>query len=147
MTVNLGKTNSGIYQCLSCDEKSDAFIRSLSMYGFGDVVSFFRINGKHKDGTPSCFFGSDWGIYNLKGPFPELDNFQRLLEMPSDQLEKLTVRMYKLLFPTGDVKSKNSIQINEELKELQYAQKSLVKSGEIKFPGISQHEIESITLW
>ena len=130
---SLGKSESGKYQQLA--SKDPIFIKSLTMYGFGDCFRFERDN---KDGST---FGSDWGLQNL-GCFKELRPYERLKDIPINDLKKLASRISKTLART----SKAPI-ILEELVALQNSQKQGVASGRIRFPEISEQELAAVELW
>jgi hypothetical protein len=147
---NLGKTNSG-KPSITCNDNTDSIIKDLSMYGFGDCISFY-VNG------PGSIYGSDWGLNNL-GCFKELRNYERLSDMPHQSVEYLAKRIYELLFmknpsderyqvkPIVDTKDVRYIQILEELKTLQKMQKEMVSSGKVVFPEISSEELAWADLW
>jgi hypothetical protein len=142
----LAKTKSGKYHQLSCDT---AIVQTLSMYGFGDSISFMKTN---KDGTN---YGSYWGLRNL-GCFPELKAYARLSDMPEPDLEKLAARIYMQLYTSnkrcnsklpGIEEKPKFIQIRDELKVLQGTQKKLADLGQIVFPEISAEELKCIDSW
>lgn len=130
---NLGKSESGKYQQLA--SKVPAFVKSLTMYGFGDCFRFERDN---KDGST---FGSDWGLQNL-GCFKEIGPYERLKDMPLSDLKRLASRISKTL-----ARSSKAPIILEELVALQDSQKQGVASGRIKFPEISEKELAAAELW
>ncbi len=147
----LGKTNSEKYQQLKCGENSEAIVKDMSMYGFGDCIIFSR------KGKGDLIFGSTWGLGNL-GCFRELRPYTRLVNMPKQDVRRLAVRMYELLYmdikarrknvePQVDKSKPEYQQILEELATLQETQKKLIASGEIVFPQISYDELAFEDLW
>ena len=148
----LGKTGSGKYQQLACATDSSVIVRELSMYGFGDCVSFF----KKRSDTSS--YGSSWGLYSL-ACFCELQNYTRLIDVPQEGIEKLAARMYELLYlerrgeerykiiPLIDPLQPEYGQITEELNILQGTQRDLMAKRKIRFPKISADELRCADLW
>lgn len=135
MAYQLAKSGSGKYHSLVASASS-AYVKRLTMYGFADCIDFEK---KNRDGST---FGSAWNLSSI-AVFNELKNYQRIQDMPKDALKKLAARICLTLF---DTKSKMPC-ILEELVELQEAQKSKSKTGDIKFPKISKQELKAIDLW
>ena len=149
----LGTRESGTLE-ISCDEKKKAIVKSMSIHGFGDCISFEKRN------TDGSTFGSHWGIHSL-GCFEEMKQaYGRLMEMPEKAVRKLAVRIYEMLYtqharsplynktpPEINKKDQRFRQILEELTALQAKEKRLVNSGKLTFPSISQKELASMDLW
>lgn len=150
----LQTTSSGKYFGLFCEKESGAIIRHLRMYGFGDCISFERKTGKISR------FGSDFGLSNL-GCFKELKGYERLADMPEQDLGKLAARIYELLYtppnwgskeyystiPNVNASDKKYLKIINELHTLQNTQKIMVDSGKLVFPKISDEEVEMQESW
>lgn len=132
----LRKSESGKYQQFACTARSDHLVRSVTMYGFGDAIDFFR---KNRDGST---YGSMWSLTNL-GCFPELGAYERLRDLRLNAVRQLAIRMSRLLFDTGA----RAKPILEELLILQQAQNAALKSGRITFPAVSAEELAAKECW
>ncbi len=139
----LGQRESGTLE-ISCEDPK-AIITCLGIHGFGDCISFYK---KNNDGSK---LGSIWDLNNI-GCFKELRSYERLKDMPKQEVKKLAARMYELLFigrgntkygvvPCIDNNNVRFNQIYEQLLALQATEKKLVKSGELVFPAISEKEL------
>jgi hypothetical protein len=139
----LGKTPSGRYPQLKCDDE-EAIVKSLGIFDSEDAINFNK-----KDITVKGFpftYGSYWGLSDI-GCFRELQRYNRLIDMPEEDIARLGKRMYELLFmepkkeerysiaPEVDVGIKEYQQIIYELSILKETEKRLIDSGEIVFPG------------
>lgn len=130
----LGKTLSGTCQELSCGEDAGAIVKSMSIHDSGDCIHFEIKTGK------DCTFGSYWSTNNLRC-FKELRGYERLKDIPAEDVRKLAVRMYELLYmgdnginaPKVSIKNARFRQILEELVALKESQKTFVESGSIIF--------------
>ncbi len=149
----LQKMDSKRYSQLICSESSHAIVRSVTMYGFSDVVNFRRRNGDEST------YGSGWNLSEI-GCFRELRGYTRLWEMPVSTLERLGARMFELLYlkrlpeserfdtvPIIDTGNGNYKSIMSQLKELQNLEKKIIDSGEFAFPVISAYELQVADSW
>jgi hypothetical protein len=148
----LGKTGSGKYQQLKCDENSNAIVKTLSMYGFGDCIKF------SKKCENNSTFGNNFGLDGLSC-FKGLKSYERLIFIPRQDIPKLAARIYELLFmntqddkryifePKIDTSDRKYQQILEELILLGETQARLIVSGDIVFPKISDRELAHIDSW
>ena len=132
----LQKSGTGKYQQFACSAASDNLVRSLTMYGFGDSIDFFR---KNKDGST---YGSMWSLNNL-ACFPELKSYERLKDMSPSAIRLLATRMSRLLFETGA----RAKPILEELVVLQQVQAAALKSRRVRFPVVTDTELALRDAW
>lgn len=130
---NLVKDNE--YYHLKTDDKK-AIVKELRIFGFGDIVE----TSVKKDNCNLC---SGFPTYRLKIISEKMNNYDRLNEMPKDQLDYLADRIIKDL----RISSLKKKQVLEELLTLQNVQNQLIKEDKLRFPKISDKEMNFASLW
>lgn len=147
----LGKIQVSKYDKLYSDDLN-CIVRELSIFGFGDCITFKRQTGSNST------FEASWTLRNI-GCFKELRSYTRLFEMPPNDIERLAARGYEALFGGSKGKDYYSTvpkfnqnnpfyrQIVEEMNALKKFELQMIDSGSLTFPKISGHELRWIDLW
>jgi len=130
---NLVKDNE--YYHLKTNNKK-AIVKELRIFGFGDIVetSVAKKDFEYRSGFPT---------YRLKIKSKKLECYDRFNEIPRDQLNYLADVIVKDLHISIFKKK----QVLEELLTLQNVQNQLIKEDKLRFPKISDKEMNFASLW